>query len=641
MSKYRGLFFTEAHEHIKKMGRHMLALEKDCADGEAIDALFREAHSLKGMAASMGFQRTADLSHRLEDILHGFRSRGEVPQQEVDRLFAGLDLLEGLVDDLETERPERSIDAFGAPPPPPEAASAPASPPAAAPGTPPARAAQPAAPEPKTLPATSHEATTLLQINLELTPDTSMPAARLLLIYNRLAQAGRVEQATPTPEELQQGGRHQRLQLRLHSRRPASQLEEELKALGEVARAEVVPISVAAAAPRREKTAERGRTVRVRTELLDRFINLAGEMISNRYQLQSAYRNRDWRDVRGGIEGINRLVTDLHHHVLKVRMMPLESITGHLPRLVRDLARKTGKQVDFSIEGEDVELDRAILEELADPLLHLLRNAVDHGVEVEGRVFIRAARERDLVLIEVADDGRGIDPEKIRAKALKRGLIDEAQARTMRDRDVLQLICRPGFSTAEKITATSGRGVGMDVVKMAVDGLGGSLEICSQPGAGTRIELRLPLSVAIIQVLLVQVDGHQVGIPITRVERILSLNREQIQSSGRRLVFRLDDEAVPLLSLRKILQLPGRALRGPVSVVLTAVGGRRVGLVVDALCGQREAFVKSLAYPLNMIAGVSGATILGDGSVLFLVDPQQLLDERPAARSRQSAGAEA
>jgi two-component system chemotaxis sensor kinase CheA len=211
----------------------------------------------------------------------------------------------------------------------------------------------------------------------------------------------------------------------------------------------------------------------------------------------------------------------------------------------------------------------------------------------------------------------------------------------MRDRDILQLICRPGFSTAEKITATSGRGVGMDVVKMAVDGLGGSLEICSQPDAGTRIELRLPLSVAIIQVLLVQVDGHQVGIPITRVERILSLTREQIQSSGRKLVFRLDDEAVPLLSLRKILQLPGRALRGPVSVVLTAVGGRRVGLVVDALCGQREAFVKSLAYPLNQIAGVSGASILGDGSVLFLIDPQQLLDERPAARTRQAAGAEA
>lgn len=633
MSKYRGLFFTEAREHLKKMGRQMLALEKNAADGEALDALFREAHSLKGMAASMGFARTAELSHRLEDVLHGFRSRGEIQEQGVDRLFAGLDLLEGLVDDLETGRPERAIDAFTPPSP------APGAQPGAAPAAP-----APAAAVPKKTqtpaPARTQEPTTLLQITLELRPDTAMPAARLLLIYNRLARAGRVEQASPTAEELQQGGSLQRLQMRLHSRRPASQLEEELRALPEVSAAVAAPVPVASPAPRREKAAERLRTVRVSTDLLDRFINLAGEMISSRYQLQSAYRSRDWGEVRGGIEGITRLVTDLHHHVLKVRMMPLESITGHLPRLARDLARKTGKEVDFSIEGEDVELDRAILEELADPLVHLLRNAVDHGIEARGRVSIRAAREKDLVRIEIADDGRGIAPEKIRAQALRRGLISAAQARTLRDRDVLQLICRPGFSTAEKITDMSGRGVGMDVVKMAVDGLGGSLEICAEPGAGTRIELRLPLSVAIIQVLMVEIDGRQVGIPITRVERILSLTREQIQSSGRRLVVRLDDAAVPLLSLRKILQRPGQPLGSAVNVVLTVVRGRRVGLVVDALCGQREAFVKSLAYPLNQIAGVSGATILGDGSVLFLIDPQQLLDERPAPPAQTPAGAE-
>jgi two-component system chemotaxis sensor kinase CheA len=347
--------------------------------------------------------------------------------------------------------------------------------------------------------------------------------------------------------------------------------------------------------------------------------------------LQTASREERWSDVQGGLDHLARLISALHHNVLQVRMMPLESITGHLPRLVRDLARKTGKDVALRVEGEEVELDRAILEGLADPLVHMVRNAVDHGIEEQGEVVVRAWRERDMVLLEVADNGRGIDAHVIRQKAVARGMISPAQARSLRDREALQLVCIPGFSTAAEITETSGRGVGMDVVKSAVENLGGGLEILSEPGKGTRMRLKLPLSVAIIQILLVECSGRTIGIPITKVERTLDLPREEIQTSGRKAVIQLGEEMIPLLSLHKILGLPKHPSEGSVSVVITEGRGRRVGLVVDRFCGQREAFVKTLAFPLDSLAGVSGATVIGDGSIIFIIDPQYLLEERTVA----------
>jgi two-component system chemotaxis sensor kinase CheA len=261
----------------------------------------------------------------------------------------------------------------------------------------------------------------------------------------------------------------------------------------------------------------------------------------------------------------------------------------------------------------------------------MVRNAVDHGIEEQGEVVVRAWRERDMVLLEVADNGRGIDAHVIRQKAVARGMISPAQARSLRDREALQLVCIPGFSTATEITETSGRGVGMDVVKSAVENLGGGLEILSEPGKGTRMRLKLPLSVAIIQILLVECSGRTIGIPITKVERTLDLPREEIQTSGRKAVIQLGEEMIPLLSLHKILGLPKHPSEGSVSVVITEGRGRRVGLVVDRFCGQREAFVKTLAFPLDSLAGVSGATVIGDGSIIFIIDPQYLLEERTVA----------
>lgn len=650
MSKYRGMFLTETKEHLAAMSRLILALEKNPADAEGIDALFREAHSVKGMAASMGYQSTARLAHHLEDLLDGCRKSGSVSAALTDLLLGGLDLLEGLLEDLAADRPERDVAAF-------LAAAIPAAPAAAAakkpanPGlprsvsrpvlpnpAPPAPAAPAPTPESAPAPAAvaadapAADAGVVLRLTIELAVGVAAPAARALLILKALDRLGRRLDCEPSEAQIRQGQSAHRLKLRLQTSRTPLDVERGVAAMTDVARIEVT------AEETREVTpigrGESGRTVRVRTDLLDRFINLTGELITSRYMLQTAAQQASWSDLRAQLEQHNRVIAELHHHVLQVRMMPLESITGRLPRLVRDLARRSGKEVELQIVGEGVELDRAILEQLADPLVHLVRNAVDHGIEQRGTVTVRAWREKDLAMVEVLDNGRGIDPEAIRRKAVERGLVSEAQARRMRERDLLMLICKPGFSTAAAITETSGRGVGMDVVKSAVEHLGGVLEIDGSPGRGTRMLMKLPLSVAIIKILLIECAGRTLGMPVTRVLRTLEVDRGEVQSSGRQLVLRLDQEAVPLLSLSKILGLPGAPFSGSVPIVLSEVRGRRVGLAVDRLLGQREVFVKALNYPLDRHAGATGATVLGDGRVVFIIDPQHLLEERRGSRLR-------
>ena len=372
---------------------------------------------------------------------------------------------------------------------------------------------------------------------------------------------------------------------------------------------------------------ERSRTIRVRTDLLDQLVNLTGELITNRYMLNTATGSRDWGKLTQSLSQTSHLIDEMHHHVLQARMMPLENITGRLPRIVRDLSRKTDKKVTLHLTGSGVGIDRAILEELTDPLVHLVRNAVDHGIESEGIVTVSAQREKDLVLIEVADDGKGMDPDHLRQKAVDRGLITALQADGLSDRDALMLVCQAGFSTANAVTETSGRGVGMDVVKAAVSNLGGTLEILSSPGQGTRFQMRLPLSIAIIKILLVSCAGHPLAIPITRVQRALDLSTSEVLSSGQKRAFRIDEDLVSLFSLAAVLGLPEVAAGETTWVVLTEVKGRRVGLQVDHFLGQREAFVKNIGYPMNLLAGLSGATVEGNGQVIFIIDPQSLLED--------------
>ncbi len=638
MSQYRELFFSETREHINNLNKLVVTLEQEPGHRETIDALFREAHSIKGMAATMGFDHTARLAHRLEDMLDGFRSSGEVPSAIFDYLLAGIDLLDGLLDDLQENRSERSINDFLSTQPQntsstvavaPEdglsdalPATAEAGEPDAATGTVETSADKSAESPVRDTPV---EETDIFQVLIDLDEGTPASAARGLLILRELAHSGELITSQPDVKGLRKGEPCQRLQAWLRTSLTKEHIGEALRKISGVANVRFIDDR-----RNRERSSsdEAGRTIRVRTDLLDHFVNLTGELITHRYMLHSATSKRDWNELTQALTDTGRLIDDLRHHVLQSRLMPLENITGRLPRIVRDLSRKADKKVTLRLIGADVGIDRVVLEEITDPLVHLVRNAVDHGIEKEGVVTVTARRERDLVLIEVADDGRGMDPEQLRLKALERGLLTTLQAESLSDHDALMLVCQPGFSTAEEVTETSGRGVGMDVVKAAVVNLGGTLTITAAPNQGTSFQMRLPLSIAIVKLLLVSCAGHHIAIPITRVQRILDLPSEEIQGLAGKRVFRLGEEMVGICSLNEALGLPEVPAGETTWIVLTEIQGRHIGLQVDRYLGHREAFVKKMGFPLDLLTGLSGATVEGDGRVVLVVDPQSLLDNR-------------
>ena len=604
MDNFREMFLTEAAEHLQLMADLLVQLDSGTQDQDGIDALFRGAHSIKGMAASMEYAETARLAHHLEDHLADCRQLGQISGVEIDWLLEAVDLLELLLGDIRNGSPERSADSFIA-------------------STLQQPEAVDRAAETKTVELTASGRGQLIQ--LQLRESVAVPGPRFLVLLKKLADLGTILESTPSTEDLLQGDAPNQLLVRLESDIPQQQIYQQLQQYSELQLITFPDEPEEKISPKKRSS---DKTVRVSTELLDHLINLTGELITNRYQLQNALKEENWQALDDGVGQLARLVKNLHHQVLQVRMVSLESLAGRLSRTVHDLSRSHDKEIQLKLEGAEIELDRAIVEELTDPLIHMVRNAVDHGIEQSGVISIKAWRERDQVLVRVADDGRGIDPEKIRRRALEKGLLNPAQAKTIRNYDLLQFICQPGFSTAEEVSETSGRGVGMDVVKTAVERVGGMLQIDSAPGEGTRITLKLPLSLAIIRVLMVECAGSRMAIPITRVVQTVEISPEEVQSSGKQLMVHYQNELLPMLSLRKMLKAPKGAHLDPIPLVITEVLGRKVGLVVDQLVGQREVFVQRLPSPFDQIRGCSGGTILGDGQIVFMLDLQNLFDRQ-------------
>ncbi len=394
------------------------------------------------------------------------------------------------------------------------------------------------------------------------------------------------------------------------------------------------------AAPARDgaPAPEASRTVRVRTEILDDFLDAVGELILATARIREVGRTLPQGHRAALDEGVDRLhsiVKDLHDKVMTVRMTPLAVVAEQLPRAARDVARKLGKQIEVEVKGAEIELDRALLEELSDPILHVLRNAVDHGIELPhlrllagkpatGRVAIHARRDRDRVILEVSDDGKGMDPAKLRLAAVARGVLTQEQADALGDREALLLACLPGISTADVVTDVSGRGVGLDAVKRTVESVGGTLEIDSAPGTGSRITLRLPLTVAVQPVLLVRVADEVLGLPIAKVHGAAQVLMSRLDRTRGAPVLLYDGELVPVHDLDRLLGFPPGS-RDDRSVVVAEGGDGRVGLAVDALLGQQEAVLKPLGTPLDCVPGLSAVTVLGSGRPVFILDVQRLL----------------
>jgi two-component system chemotaxis sensor kinase CheA len=693
LRKYLTLYVAEAGEHLHAFAQDLVRLEDAARHGggagakDAIDSCFRHAHSVKGMSAAMGYEPIATLAHRAEDLVDIFRREpARLDARAIDILLGAGDRLQDMVQAVSRgEAPisdaptlgrlvdaanrlrngERLGDGAPTPAPPalpvarpgpddPFAPAAPAGPAPAATAAAPAPAPAPviAEPRPPAEPAepraeAPRPGNRRVLVDVEIAGTCPVPAVRAFLVVKKLAALGGVSRSSPSIEDLKAGRiPGKKLQVQLESAEPLQAIEKALAQISDLAavalreaEAEAPAAASTGPAPRdAAAAAEATRTVRVRTEILDGFLDAVGELILATARIREVGRGLP-REHRAALdEGVDRLhtiVKDLHDKVMTVRMTPLALVTERLPLAAREVARKLGKQVEVEVKGAEIEVDRAILEELSDPLVHVLRNAADHGIELPhlrllagkpavGRITVHARRERDRVILEVADDGKGMDPAKLRAAAVARGTLTAEDAAALSDRESLLLACLPGVSTAETVTDVSGRGVGLDAVKRTVETVGGTLEIESTPGVGSRITLRLPLTVAVQPVLLVRVAEEVLGLPIAKVHGAAHVAMSRLDTSRGSPVLAYDGELVPVYALDRLLGFPDPGTEERAVVVAEGVEGR-VGLAVDALLGQHEAVLKPLGAPLEAVAGLSAVTVLGNGRPVFILDVQRLL----------------
>lgn len=639
MSKYKTMFVNEAQESLSQMDVAAAQLQRTPGNSELTDQLFRQAHSVKGMAASMGYDEIAELAHSVEDLMSSFRDGDREPDKPVlTLLIEGIDVLSLQVDARAADEDPRNADDLasrirshlGQTEP---AAKAPA--PAVPEPTPETEKA--AVPEPQ-LSAEGQD----YEVRYKLSVDGAMGGLKAFLAYKRLETVGKVVSSEPALADIKKGNFEDSVRVRLGGVTSREEIAKVLDAIAEVSdweAAQAMPAAPEAESedkkpePVQVKPVES--TVRVRTSFLDYFINAVGELTSLRARLSGYAQERDEPELNAISDKLDAHVREIYAQVMNIRLMPLESVTTILPRTVRDLARKNGKEVQFEMRGQDLEVDRSILEVVLDPLIHLLRNAVDHGIETpderekagkprEGSVRLLAFREREKTILQINDDGRGIDAGKLRNKALSKGLIGAEEAQKMSDFDAYQLICLPGLSTADQVTETSGRGVGMDAVKALMERIGGSLQITSVFGQGTTFELVLPRSVAIVPVLMAGVGDETFAFPLGRIVNTVIVESKYLEHSRGVRYFVQGGNSVPVVSLSEALGVPSSASSDQCHLVMVERGEHEIAIEVDRFIGHQEAFIKPLGRPLDHIKCLGGATVAASGRPVFVIEAAAL-----------------
>ncbi|HEX8433182.1 MAG TPA: chemotaxis protein CheA [Longimicrobium sp.] len=637
LSQYGELFLTESREHVSAINHLLLTLEADPASREAVEGLFRSVHTIKGMSATMGYRVVADLAHEMENLMEGVRQgRVAAGAELVDLLFAATDALEHAivlaVEEGDDHQPEmqallerlraasgddRSFDLYA-----PEVSLDDA----------PAGALDDGAAE------------GALRVRLRISADSILPGVRAFLALRRARELGEVGGVVPSEDLLQEAGFDGAFSFHLTTTSSTDELRAALMAVGEIdevaietvgAEPEVAPLAVVAAEGA-TGAAAKVRNIRVDLRRLDALMNGVGELVIVRDRLRRLASGAA-PELAEAVDQASRLVGELQDEIMRARMAPVWNVFDRFPRLVRDAARSLGKQVEFVIEGKEIELDRSMLDEIGDPLVHLLRNSLDHGIEPPherraagkpetGTLSLSAARERSRIVIRVSDDGRGIQRDAVVRKAIGLGMTDAATAAALSEEEVHRFLMAPGFSTAETVTDVSGRGVGLDVVATRVRALGGMLEIDSEPGRGTTFTLQLPQTLAIVRALLVRQSGETYALPLTHVGETVHLAPAEVGTVKGRTVAFIRDEVIPLLPLRSLLHdggtPPDTAKR---HAVVLEVGEQRVGLEVDGLVGQQEIVVKAFDATTDTLRLFSGATILSDGRPALILDAGSLL----------------
>lgn len=659
------LFLDETVEHLDTLETELLQLERGGADDDQVARIFRAAHTIKGAAATVGLEGMARLTHAMETLFDLMRMGQLVPSQGVvTTLLSAVDVLRQMLaavtaGEMPADAPADLLAALE------QAGEGQGDGPSEFAGAVAAAATQ-AEPDSE---SSDETVRTTITVQARVSSDCPMPAVRALQVLLALEGFGQVVKSDPTETDIEAEKVGRELSFWVDTQADAAAIREALSRVPDITEVEVIGATApapgvepaptagssgaaaagpaAAAAPGRAAQAPPGagvgedRTIRVDVALLDDLMNLVGELVIDRGRLvgigQTLERHDGVEEIAeelGRLTGhLARVTGTLQETVLKARMLPIERIFKKFPRMVRDLAQHMGKQVNFRMSGEDTELDRSVLEVIGDPLMHLVRNALDHGLEsTEDRVRVGksatatleliATHEENHVVIIVQDDGRGIDPERVQAAAIKKGLISAERARELGEQEAIQLLFASGFSTADQVTDVSGRGVGLDVVRKNIERVGGRIEVESKIGVGTTFRLLLPLTLATIRALLIEVGRDILALPLSTIAETLRVPPEEITSVKGRWVTQVRGRVVPLLWLQQFMEPGFRPERGtePVLAVLVTHKGELIGLVVDRLVGEQEVVVKGLGQFFGQVRGVSGSTILGDGNLALIVD---------------------
>lgn len=687
LNQYLSMFIDESKEHLQAMNENLLSLESNPADIAIVANIFRSAHTLKGMSATMGFEDIAALTHEMENVLDLVRNSKLAMNPFIfDCVFKSLDSLESMVEDIiqggtgkadvtQIVAALRSI------------VTGDYNKPAAGGG---AQAAAPAKKEAvKGIEVDEFQYSILQQsidsgfhvfyIEVTVREDCVLKAARAYMVFDQLYQNGEIVKSTPSVQEIEQEKFDRSFSVYYISRIDQEALDKLISSVSEIqsplimavdktsleemsrskAEAEVVsaskeiaPAAPAApvAAPKAEPAAPAAarpaaggapvanRTIRVDIERLDALMNLFSELLIDRVRLEQLASEVKRSELTETVEHMSRVSSDLQNIVLKLRMVPVDSVFNRFPRMIRDLAKSLDKKVDLIITGAETELDRTVIDEIGDPLVHLLRNAVDHGIEPivdrvaagkneTGTIHLRAFHSGNHVFIEIEEDGRGINREKVLKTALKNGLVTQEQAAKLSDSEVYQLLFESGFSTADKISDISGRGVGLDVVKTKIQMLGGHVQVDSKFGQGSKFSVQLPLTLSIISAMLVKLGSEKYAIPLSSIVETAAVQRSQIRNIHGNKMIDYRKSVIPLVSLSHLFEIPdyNEEDEEETEIVVVRKGDKQVALMVDEFIGQQEIVLKSLGKYLTGMFAISGATILGDGQVALIIDPNALI----------------
>ncbi|MBQ7477799.1 MAG: chemotaxis protein CheA [Selenomonadaceae bacterium] len=691
-NQYMDMFLDESHEHLQQLNDGLLSLEDNMEDLSVLNDIFRNAHTLKGMSATMGYNKIAELTHEMEDVLDLLRHEQlKLTEDIIDVLFKCLDSLEQMVDNVGNGDPEDLIDvsdlvtklsalSSGNP----EAVAAASEAPAAAPAAPAGDAAPPADlgfeltdVERGVIKQAQETGLRGIHIKVTLAETCLLKSARSYMVMNALDELGDVVKSIPPAEELEQEKFEHSFEVIVVTAAEEKVIEDAILSISEVESAVVevidlekkaepaaaapppsvaeapapaapapaapAPASAAKPAPAAPKPAapkqaappakksHAGQSVRVDIEKLDTLMNLMGELVINKVRLEQIGQTHRISELTETLEQMDRVTTDLQNIVMKVRMVPVSQVFNRFPRMVRDVAKELNKEINLTIEGEETELDRTVIDEIGDPIMHLLRNSLDHGVEHPddreakgkprvGEVGLIARHEGNNVVIMVTDDGAGINADKMRRKAVEKGMMTQEEVDKLDDADAVRIIFLPGFSTAEQISDISGRGVGMDVVRNKIEALSGHVDVETHIDEGSVFKIKLPLTLAIIQAMLVKVQEEMYAIPLGSIDSTINIQPDDIKTVQNKEVIVLRGEIIPIIRMEQTLQIPHVKDFDEIFVVVVHAGEAKAGIVVDNLIGQQEIVIKTLGNLFTGLKMFSGATVLGDGRVALIID---------------------